>query len=370
MVGCLERGGTEAFIMNLYRNIDRSQIQFDFLVLHKKDYPYLEEIKELGGNVYFGVPFRKRHIGAFMKRCISVMKQTPYVAVHSHLNLLNGWILLAAKYAGISKRISHSHDTYGKDGRFYERLMHKAECFFIRSCGTEFLACSADAGNYLYGEKLFLKKGNVINNGIDVEMFLKASETPDDLNIPPETTLVIGNISRFEAKKNQLFLLDVFEEILVSEPNAILLLGGVDGGQLDQCRKKVKNLDITDKVCFIGIREDMPKVLRMLDIYIFPSLYEGLGIVLLEAQAAGCYCVASTECPCDSDMGLGRIDYIPLENDCKLWAKRILQGYAEAKDYPSFQEVRNAFDRKNYSVSWLSKKMADIYIGKSLNEAK
>lgn len=370
VVGCLERGGTEAFIMNLYRNIDRSQLQFDFLVLQENDYPHIEEIKKLGGNIYFGIPFRKTHIGAFLKKCIAVMKQTPYDAVHSHLNVMNGWILLAAKCAGIPKRISHSHDTYGKGGKFDEYLMHKVECFFIRSQATDLLACSAEAGNYLYGENLFLKKGHVINNGIDVEKFLKVDEVPCDLEIPTDASLVIGNISRFEAKKNQLFLLDVFAEILKSEPKAILLLGGVDGGQLEQCRKKAMCLGINQRIKFIGVRQDMPQVLRLLDIYVFPSLYEGLGIVLLEAQASGCYCVASTACPRDSDMGLGRIDYISLEQTCEVWAQRILQRYAEAKAYPSLQEVREAFDRKNYSISWLTKKMTEIYTGKKSNEAK
>ena len=370
VVGCLERGGTESFIMNLYRNIDRSKIQFDFLVLHEKDYPYIEEIKELGGNIYYGIPFRKKRIGAFLKKCISIMQQTPYAAVHSHLNVMNGWILLAAKLAGIPQRISHSHDTYGKDGRGLEHWIHKVECFFIRRCSTHLLACTTTAGEYLYGEKLFAQRGEVILNGIDVEKFLNVSGKPKDVYIPSNATLVIGNISRFEAKKNQLFLLDVFAEILVLEPNAILLLGGVDGGQLDVCREKAKQLGITQNVQFIGVRRDMPQVLHLLDVYAFPSLYEGLGIVLLEAQAAGCYCVASTACPPDSDMGLGRIDYISLENDAKTWAQCILTGYAKAKSYPSLPDVRDAFNRKNYSISWLSSKMTGIYTGKNFDETK
>lgn len=364
VVGCLERGGTEAFIMNLYRYIDRTKIQFDFLVLFEKDYPYLEEIKSLGGNVYFGVPFRKNRIGSFLKRCITIMKQTPYAAVHSHINLMNGWILFAAKWAGIATRVSHSHDAYGKNGRFDERLLHRLEIAMIKRYANVFLACSEHAGIYLYGEERFLSKGQVVKNGIDVDKFFQDDEIAKDVKLPSSTSLVFGNISRFEAKKNQLFLLDIFSHILRQEPQAILLLGGVDGGQLEICVEKAQHLGIEKQVKFIGVRQDMPQVLRMVDVYVFPSLYEGLGIVLLEAQAAGCYCVASTACPIDSDMGLGRIDYIPLQQDSYSWARRILNGYGKvAKKRPTNEEIYEAFDKKGYSIPYLVKHMTDIYTG-------
>jgi len=362
VVGCLERGGTEAFIMNIYRNIDRTEIQFDFLVLKEKEYPYLEEIKMLGGNVYFGIPFSKRNIPSFLKQCISIMKQTKYDAVHSHLNIMNSWILLAAKLAKVPSCISHSHDTFGLGGRIDEKIIHRIECLMIKLCSDHFLACSEDAGKYLYGERLFRNKGRVINNGIDVEHFLSIKEVATDIQVDKTASIVFGNVSRFEAKKNQLFILDVFKKILHYEPNAILLLGGVDGGQLQLCRQKVQELGIVDRVIFIGERSDVANVLRMIDVYVFPSLYEGLGIVLLEAQAAGCYCVASTACPLASDMGLGRIDYLSLDLDSDSWARFILNGYFNAEPYPSEGEVFEAFNNKGYSISSLAKNMTNIYM--------
>ncbi len=364
VMGSLNRGGTEAYVMNIYRNIDRSKIQFDFLILYKNDYPYLKEIAELGGRVYFGVPFSKKNPSAFLNNCVTLMKQNSYDAVHSHLNSFNGWVMLAAKRAGVPKRISHSHDTYGKDGSFLHKLYFDFERILIKKCATEFLACSLDAGEYLYGAKTFRSVGRVINNGIDVDAYLKQPVMPEDIDVDELGSVVFGNVSRFEAKKNQLFLLDVFREILMYEPKATLLLGGGDGGQLSECKQKVEELGISDRVKFIGVRKDMPRVLSLIDVFIFPSLYEGLGIVLLEAQAAGCYCVASDACPKDTDMGLERMDYIPLTDNASVWARRIVEGYNRANGIcVDADTIRGAFDAKKYSVSYLVKCMTDIYIG-------
>ena len=369
VMGSLNRGGTEAFVMNIYRNIDRSKIQFDFLLLYKNDYPYLQEIADLGGRVYFGATFSKTNPSVFVENCITLMKQNAYEAVHSHLNDFNGWVLLAAKCAGVPKRISHAHDTYGKEGSVLHKLYFSFECTLIKCFATELLACSLSAGEYLYGRKSFEEMGKIVNNGIDVEKYLEQSVPPENIDIDDSISLVIGNVSRFEDKKNQLFLLAIFKEILTYEPQAILLLGGVDGGRLEECKRKAEEYGISDRVKFIGVRNDMPQVLSLIDIFVFPSLYEGLGIVLLEAQAAGSYCVASTACPSDTDMGLGRIEYIPLTENAKMWAQRILEGYYRSnnKNVDS-NAIRNAFDVKKYSVSYLVKRITDIYFGEKCQQ--
>jgi glycosyltransferase EpsF len=226
------------------------------------------------------------------------------------------------------------------------------------------LACSSVAGEYLYGVKTFEQYGRIIKNGIDVESYLKQTVTPDDIDANDLGSVVFGNVSRFDDSKNQLFLLDVFYEILTYEPESTLLLGGVDGGQLMECIRKTEELEISDKVKFIGVRNDMPQVLSLIDVFIFPSLHEGFGIVLLEAQAAGCYCVASSVCPSDTDMGLERIDYISLAEDASIWARRILEGYYQSnKIRVDANTIRGAFDERKYSVSYLVKCMTDVYIG-------
>lgn len=360
VVGCLERGGTEAFIMNLYRNIDRSAIQFDFLVLNEKDYPYLEEIRTLGGNVYFDTGAKKNGL-AFLRRCVAVMKQYPYAAVHSHINVTNGRILLAAKLAGVPLRISHSHDTHGRGGNILKRMVRGAECSLIKSCATDFLACGREAGEYLYGDKFFHKKGHVINNGISIEPFLHTCTPPSDMDLDTPHTAVFGNISRFEEKKNQLFLLDIFAEIHKQEPGALLLLGGVDGGMLDLCMQKVATLGLQDCVRFIGVRRDMPQVLHAIDVFLFSSLYEGLPFVLLEAQASGCACIASTGCSPASDMGLGLMRYVPLEEGAEAWARYALEAYHAGTHGIDSETIRNAFAENGYDITSTVARMTAIY---------
>lgn len=360
VVGCLERGGTEAFIMNLYRHIDRSAIQFDFLVLHEKDYPYLEEIRSLGGNVYFDTGKKKNGI-PFIKRCVAIMKQYPYAAVHSHLNVTNGRILLAARLAKIPLRISHSHDTHGRGGNPVKRMIRGAECRLIRSCATDILACGMEAGEYLYGKKYFHKKGQIINNGISIEPFLETYDPPADIDISTPHTAVFGNISRFEEKKNSLFLLDVFSEICKLEPEALLLLGGTDGGMLDACIQKVTALGLQDRVRFVGVRKDMPQLLHTIDVFLFPSLYEGLPFVLLEAQASGCSCIASTGCSPASDMGLDLIRYVPLEEGAEAWARYALEAYRAGTHATTSEATRNAFAEHGYDIASTVARMTAIY---------
>lgn len=360
VVGCLERGGTEAFIMNLYRHIDRSAVQFDFLVLHEKDYPYLEEIRSLGGNVYFDTGKRKNGI-PFIKRCVAIMKQYPYAAVHSHLNVTNGRILLAARLAKIPLRISHSHATHGKGGNCLKRMVRGLECQVLKACATELLACGAEAGEYLYGSRPFRKRGEVICNGIDTEPFLQPCELPSDIGGIPPHTPVFGNVSRFDENKNQLFILDVFAEIQRQEPEALLLLGGTDGGMLDTCVQKVAALGLQDRVRFVGVRKDMPQVLHTIDVFLFPSVHEGLPFVLLEAQASGCSCIASTGCSPASDMGLGLMRYAPLEEGAEAWARYALEAYRAGTHGTTSEATRNAFAEHGYDIASTVARMTAIY---------
>ena len=366
VVFSLELGGTEAFIMNMYRNIDRRKIQFDFLVLIKKDFPYIDEIERMGGHIYWGVCPKYKRPCEFYKTVIPIMKNGKFDIVHSHINNFNGWVMSAAKIAKIPKRISHSHDTAGLDGKGVIKMFHLAEKHLAKNCATHWLACSVEAGAYLFGQKFFCVNGKVVRNGINVDKWL-THDAANEKQLSVEWGLtdgqtVIGNISRFEAKKNQLFLIDVFAEVLKINSNAILLLGGVDGGQLSQCLEKVQQLGIYDRVRFIGPRTDMPNVLHLIDIFVFPSLFEGLGIVLLEAQAAGCYCLASDACPTDSDVGIGTIEYQKLSDSATHWAGRIFSvAFDKGKRKKGPAEIASAFQKKGYDIQSLVSTMTGIY---------
>ena len=366
VVSCLERGGTEAFIMNHYRMIDRTKYQFDFLVFHKKDYPYTEEIHNLGGRIFFCTPPSVGKIFSSIREMVKCMKTNgPFCAVHSHINIENAWIMVAAKIAGIPVRVSHSHDTKGKEGTGIIGFYRRIQSLLIKLFANRYAACGIAAGNYLYGEGLFGTAGYVVHNGIDVSKFQGASEEEQsklkrEFSIQEEHGPVIGNITRFEDKKNQSFALEVFRRIVDRYPDAVLLLGGPDGGKLELTKQRAAKLGLADRVRFIGERNDIPACLKLIDIYLFPSLYEGLPIALLEAQAAGCFCVSSTNVSKEVDMEIGQTAFCDLENGPEQWEEVIISR-AVGHSRPTTEIIQTAFRQKGYDICWSAGKLIKLY---------
>ena len=367
VTSCFQYGGTEAYIMNNYRNIDKQNFKFDFWFFHEDNSPYEEEIINLGGEIYHGELPKIQRILFFIIGLVKHMKTNgPYDVVHSHVNLMNGWVMLAAFIGGVRVRVSHSHDTSGKDtSNIIKKLYYRVSENMIKLFSTRKLACSKDAGNYLYGNREFSLYGEVVNNGIDICNFINKnakaiSKLKHEFNIP-ENHLIIGNITRFEPKKNTEFTIEIFKKLIEIEPNSILVLGGVDGGQLSHIKEKVCELNIEDKVRFIGVRKDVYDWLHVMDVYLFPSLYEGLGIVLLEAQAAGVKCFASTGVSKEVDVGLGLVDFIELNEGPKYWAKHILKNLNNSM--VSSKVIATTFDKSGYSVKSSIKRIEEIYKG-------
>lgn len=365
VVSCLERGGTEAFLMNHDRVIDRIEYQFDFLVLHKKDYPYLEEIQRLGGQVFFCTPPSRKQFLSSIREMVACMKENgPFCAVHSHINIENAWVLAAAKLAGIPVRVSHSHDTKGREGTGLTGLYRHMQSLLIKLFANRYAACGIAAGEYLYGKRLFRRKGTVIHNGIDVAQF---QEVPDarlqalrkEFALLDKTGLVVGNITRFEDKKNQMFALEVFRKVLDHDPNAVLLLGGPDGGKLEQVTQRISELHLNDHVRLIGERNDISACLKLIDVYLFPSLYEGLPIALLEAQAAGCFCVSSQNVSAEADMGIDQVVFCGIENGPEEWVQVILDRAGRSR--PSADQVLAAFREKGYDIRWSAHRLMELY---------
>lgn len=367
VVSCLEYGGTEAYIMNNYRNLDKSKFKFDFLVFQEKEYPYIEEIKKLGGDIYYcGLPEAK-NLGKFIKNIISCIKKNgPYDAIHTHVNIANAWVLFAAWLAGVKIRISHSHDTSGRESsNILKKIYYKLEEIIIKNLATHKLACSIEAGNYLYGEKYFKKNGIFSNNGINIKRFMecdqsKVQQLKNSINIK-SNDFVIMNITRFEPKKNPEFTVDVFYEILKEIPNAILVLGGVDGGQLEYIKEKVRRLGISNNVRFIGVRKDINVCLNLCDIYIFPSLFEGLPIALLEIQASKTKSIVSSNVSKQVDIGLGLIDFLDLKKGAKYWANYIITNMNYKK--PTNKIVKDKFKESNFTIQQSVNQVAKIYLG-------
>lgn len=324
IVGKWLGGGVEAVIMNYYRNIDRSKIQFDFLCDNDStDIPY-EEIEKLGGRVILIPPYQK--VVEYQKELIKIFKENKYKIVHSHINVLSVFPLRAAKKAGVPVRIAHSHSTTNKK-EWKKNLIKQILRPFSKVYATNFMCCSELAGRWLFGDKAYDEgKVYLLNNAIDVEKFKydekKREELRNKLNIGKDV-FVIGHIGRFVEQKNHLFLVDIFYEVQKKNKNCILILVG-QGPLVSVVKDKVRQLKIEDKVIFTGQVTNSFEIYNVFDLFLFPSLYEGLGMVLIEAQANGLNCIASTEVPKISNAG-NNVTFINLTDGLLNWKNETIK---------------------------------------------
>ena len=316
-------GGVEAVVMNYYRHIDRSKIQFDFICDEDStNIPY-EEIEKLGGKVIIVPPYQK--VFKYHKALKKVLKDGNYKIVHSHINTLSVFSLYAAKCAGVPVRIAHSHSTTNpKEKR--KNLMKQLLRPFSKIFATDYMACSELAGRWLFGNKTF-DKGEVyiLNNAIELDKFAYNEEYRNkhrkELGIS-EDTLVIGHVGRFVEQKNHRFLIDIFNEVHKKNNNSVLLLVG-QGPLETEIKEKVDKLELTDSVKFLGQRSDVNELYSAMDVFLLPSLYEGLPVVGVEAQATGLLCVLSDDMTKETKV-LDSTVFESLNNSAEHWANTIL----------------------------------------------
>lgn len=323
--GALKRNdGITNFVMNVYRHIDKSKYQFDFLAIAGEKGDYDEEVKNLGGEIYY-VERLGKNIIKHMQQAYEVMNSGKYLAIHRHTAESLSWPdFYIARKAGISNRICHSHGTSSLNP-FLHQLFYP---LFYRNI-THKLACGIEAGKWLYhkNESVFIQK-----NGIETEIF------QFDINIREKQrrclginkdVLVVGNVGRLSVQKNQTMLLEIFSEVLRRKDNSLLILLGE--GELElQLKDQTKKLRIADKVLFPGVSSDVTKWLCAMDVAVYPSLFEGFPIAILEGEASGLPTIISKEISMEVDI-LGSLISIELNQDKCVWAEAILEAYEKSK---------------------------------------
>ncbi len=344
-------GGIESLIMSLYRNIDKSRIQFDLLVETQEWLPDFEEITQGGGHVYQLTPFNKKnpfHYIHEIKNFFKTHKDT-YTVVHSHTITRSSPILYYAKKSGVSCRISHAH-TDKLDGNRFITLSEWIMRLNNR-LSTHFLAASEQAGAYYFGKDK--KNFTVLKNTIDTFLFaydpLKRQDTRKSLDI--ENCFVIGHTGRFTYQKNHWKILDIFYEVHKKLPTARLLLVG-DGPTMSEIKYKADMLGILDAIIFTGARSDVPDLLQAMDVFLLPSFFEGFCISLLEAQSIGLPCIASDIIPHEVQL-TELITTLSLDTDNKIWAKTILSHVSYQRESFHTTIEKKGYDTRS-NASWLS----------------
>ena len=357
VIGRYIGGGVEAVTINYYRNIDKNKVQLDFICDEDStNIPY-EEIERMGGKVIiipsYSKPFK------YHKALKRVLKEGNYKIIHSNINTLSVFSLFAAKCAGVPVRIAHSHSTTNKKEK-KKNLMKQILRPFSKVFATDYMCCSELAGRWLFGNKEY-DKGNVylLNNAIDLDKF-KYNESlrkkkRKELGIKDDT-LVIGHIGRFVAQKNHDFLIDIFNEIHKKNNNSILLLAG-QGPLMEDIKNKVKELNLEDSVKFLGQRNDANELYQAFDVFLLPSLYEGLPVVGVEAQAAGLLCYLSDDMTKETKV-LDITKFMSLNNTPEEWANNILDDVKKYKRIDTSKEMT----AKNFNIKEEAKKLEEYYL--------
>ncbi|MDU0203791.1 glycosyltransferase family 1 protein [Paenibacillus sp. MAH-36] len=347
----MNRGGAETLLMNLYRNIDHSKVQFDFLT--SKEGVFDEEILKMGGKIH-RIPYVS-DVGhyAYIKALNKFFSShSEYKIVHSHLDKMSGFVLRSAERTNTPIRIAHSHNTSSEGGvvaKAYKWIAGK----YILPCATHYFACSDKAANWLFEDKVV--NATILKNGIESDQYVFNSEVRNqvrqELNLSRDT-FVIGHVGRFAHQKNHSFLIDIFAQLNNDKPDSVLVLAG-DGPLRLDIEKKVRDLNLLGKVIFLGIRNDINRLLQAFDVFVFPSWHEGLPVTLIEAQGSGLPCIISDVITSEVDMGAGLVQFENLNKPSDAWAKRVIQQNKRVL------EVQDHIQKKGFDIrvpaKWLQK---------------
>ncbi|MBI5989769.1 glycosyltransferase [Clostridium perfringens] len=366
VVSDMHRGGAETMIMNLYRNIDRDKLQFDFICHYRKDEKgsknhiadYYEEIESLGGRIFKIPSLGSSNPIEYINNVKNILKNNgPFEAIHVHTNKQAGFALIAAKLVNIKKRIVHSHiANWSEFNKYYMKVLKS----LINYGANIYCACGRDASESAFG----LNKKNVflLNNSIEVEKYSyvnkeKVKDLRKQLNIDDDM-IIIGNIGRFDPQKNHEFILKLAKYLKEKKRRFIVLLVGT-GPIENKINEEIYKLKLENEIKMIGVRKDIDILMNLFDVFILPSLFEGLPLVAIEAQAAGTRCIVSDEVTNEIDMGLGLVKHLPIKVDClELWDEEIFNKNTYNLDR---NDLVNQLTDKGYNVKSNIKNLYKIY---------
>lgn len=293
----LNIGGVQSFLLNYAEHINTEQIVFDYVVQTNEESEYDKRVKSEGSQIYSVTPMTVSNI-RYIKDVYKLLKAHPeYKIVHAHLNFRNMLPLFAAKIAGVKVRISHSHSNY-ETTNFLKKILR---CFFrlvITTLATDYYACSESAGVWLYGNKKGERKINVVHNAIQASDFLYSQNVREAIRFKNgwNDKFVWIHVGMFGKAKNHEFLIKLFRHCKKNDKNAMLILCG-DGPERRNVEDMIVNYKMEDSVRFLGTINNVNELFMAADLMVYPSLYEGLPLACVEAQATGCPCVISSAVP-------------------------------------------------------------------------
>lgn len=347
----MNRGGLETMIMNYYRQINRDVLQFDFLTHREYDGDYGEEIISRGGKIYH-LPTLNPFSRSYKNALFAFFREHPkYQIVHVHQDCMSSVVLKEAKKNNVPVRIAHCHSSnQDKNIKYIIKLIYKNS---ISKYATKLFACSEKAGQWMFNGASF----EVLNNAIDSLKYTYNYQKNRDIRIQlgiEEDDIVLGHVGRFYAVKNHIFLLDIINSIKHNRKIKLLLVG--DGPLYNSIKEKVKEMKLSDRVIFTGIRSDVSDLMQAMNTFVFPSLYEGLPLTLIEAQASGLPCLISDTIPPDC-MITNLVEKKPLSDGAESWANKAIE-LSQMTRRNTYEEVKSA----GFDITENAEKLSDFYI--------
>lgn len=347
-------GGVETFLMTLHNNIDKSKFQFDFLVREDIEGIYREKILDNGGKIHAIGSIRKSPFKTISNLFEFYREHQDYDVIHINAGRSTMIIYMLPILFKRNKRvIAHSHN--GSDiGKLLHYIFRPIQNFIA----TDYVACSKVAGEWMFGKKIANSdKLTIINNAINTKKFLFDQSVRDKIRaeLQLEDKFVVGHVGRFWEQKNHRFLIDIFAEILKINSKAVLMLVG-DGSLSEEIEQKVKDLGISDNVKFMGICNNTNELFQAMDVFLLPSLFEGLPIVGIEAQASGLKCFFSDTITKEANI-TGNIQYIKLNDSAESWAREIINNGSRYTRENMYEKIAKA----GFDIDTEIKKIEKIY---------
>ncbi|WP_174734330.1 glycosyltransferase family 1 protein [Mesobacillus harenae] len=361
VVSTMNCGGAETMLMNIFRNIDREKFQFHFLYYTDETCYFDEEIKSLDGIIHRINNIKELGAIGLISKLKHLIKAQSIEAIHAHTSLSIGVVMYAAKKAGVPIRIAHSHTTVDpRKSTFKRNIYNTIMKSLIKKYSTHYLMCGDDAGRFLFGSN-YLRNTKLLPNAIDLSQYTVAEnniqKTKKTLSLL-NNTLIIGQVGSFKETKNHKFSLEIASKLKEKGINFKMLFAG-EGELMEECIEYSRDLGVDNNILFLGNRSDISTLMNVFDVLLMPSLFEGLPVTLVEAQAAGLSCVVSNNISIESDFGVDLVVFLSLEESKEVWVKKIIE--SSKKERVDKNIINESIKNRGYAIEESVRLVSEIY---------
>lgn len=365
IAGKMNVGGIENQLMHLLRKSDKVKFQIDFTTTDHHPF-YQDEIEDLGSKCIHIQSANGIHFIRYCREIYSILRSGEYDIVHSHELFHSGMVLMTSHMAGVKHRFVHAHNWSDDEGTGKRRglirtIYNLVMRWLIVHNATDFIACSTWAGRFLYGDGV-LKQSNyhLVFNSVDTSKFIEKFNQKEAGEFCGDGYINVIQVGRFTPIKNQLFTVELAKELKNrGKKIRFLCVGNTGGNYEEQVKAKIIEYNLENEVLLLGVRKDVDVLMRKSNAFILPSLYEGMPLVLIEAQASGLPCISADTFSREVDFNIGSINWLNLEDGVSAWCDAIEEAVQHGRY--DLDEIKDAINKYGFDSESFAKKICDLY---------